>query len=568
MGIPDQIEDIRLFLKIHEGLHTTVFKGYRADSGRPVLVKILSDTGSLDQQTIDRFHFEARVMSDLTHPNIVRVEAHGSIDNGFYYAAEFIEGMPLDTLLEQGPMPAEIAAGILLQITRGLHAAHAQGILHQDIKPANVILSGEGVVKITDFGFANTPTHNDDYALCGTLGYIAPELLHDPPSTRSDLFSLGCLFVEALTAERLFPAQIPRAYFQQVEQIATDPIIASITNLPDALAQLAAGLLKTDPNERISSTEQVLNLLEPYPYGAEQDIARYMENPDGYSRKGLQEAFNALLPSHQEVTAIKETPQKPQPQSSRGRSVLIVSALLLVALAGYLGLTNSTALPGDTPSESQQPAIIQSDTPPPVSLDTTTTTTMGEITPPLNTENQSDSSLPETTPPQDIATVTVPLANPPDSLPSLAEEVAPAQGTTYLLCIPFCEVTLDDGSTFATPPIATVTRPPGTYAMRLRNPSFPTIETTLEITPGQQDTTERSLWDYVARLNLTVIPWAYVWVNGDSLGSTPLQTPIILQAGPNQIDLRHPSLAEQSLTIEASPGEQISRAINLNQSDP
>jgi serine/threonine protein kinase len=173
--------------------------------GRQVAVKIIRDTGEDLGGTIER---EARLVARLQHPNIVSVFDAGQQDGNQYLVAEYIEGSSLrDVLQARGRLTEAEAVRYGIQVARALQYAHSQGIVHCDVKPENILISSQGIAKVTDFGVADmvtrTVTPAEARDILGTIAYLAPEVIQGAPAdARSDIYSLGLTIYE-LVAGRL-----------------------------------------------------------------------------------------------------------------------------------------------------------------------------------------------------------------------------------------------------------------------------------------------------------------------------------------------------------------------------
>src|SRR6056297_2293147 len=202
--MPDPIGGVQPFAELARGEASVVYKGYRRADNRLVLLKTVRPESGDEDLTV-RFEEEARLAAQVEHPNVVTVLEAGRDGPTAYLITEFIEGLDLAALIDQGPLPPALAAYVLHEAVQGLAAVHAEGILHRDLKPANLLISSDGAVKLTDFGLASlAPTGTGepgtaDVEVRGTLGYLAPEIVRgDPPSPAADLFSLGAVLVEML----------------------------------------------------------------------------------------------------------------------------------------------------------------------------------------------------------------------------------------------------------------------------------------------------------------------------------------------------------------------------------
>ena len=173
---------------------------------RCVALKCLPPHLTVNNQNRERFLNEAKAVSRLDHANICTLYDIGETnDNQLYIAMPFYDGYTLEQRIRNGPLPADDAIAICVQICQGLQAAHASGIVHRDIKPANVIVTSEGIVKILDFGVAKISGINmtSTGVSLGTVSYMAPEQLRgDSVDARADIWALGVVFYEMLVGKR------------------------------------------------------------------------------------------------------------------------------------------------------------------------------------------------------------------------------------------------------------------------------------------------------------------------------------------------------------------------------
>jgi serine/threonine-protein kinase len=185
---------------------------YRADDlklGQAVALKFLPEQLEADRGRRDRFLNEVKVALRVTHPNVCRVHDIGEVDGRHYISMEYIDGEDLASLLRRiGRLPQDKAVQIARQLCAGLAAAHEEGILHRDFKPANVMIDGRGRAKITDFGLASLAGGVEGAEVgAGTPGYMAPEQAAGREVTvRSDVYALGLVLYELFTGKRAFEA--------------------------------------------------------------------------------------------------------------------------------------------------------------------------------------------------------------------------------------------------------------------------------------------------------------------------------------------------------------------------
>jgi serine/threonine protein kinase len=219
---------------------------YRAEDtllGRPVALKFLPPMLAPNPRTKRRFLNEARAASALDHPNICTIYEVGETAAGqLYIAMACYDGETLKRRLERGPLEAVEALYIARQIARGLSKAHRQGVVHRDVKPANLMITADGIVKILDFGIAKVPEQNPSVPLLGTPAYMSPEQsIGREVDPRSDVWSLGAVLREMLAVRT--PA-IDRVLSRMLahEPAGRYPDATALLPDLDALQREAAGM--------------------------------------------------------------------------------------------------------------------------------------------------------------------------------------------------------------------------------------------------------------------------------------------------------------------------------------
>ncbi|MGC2696361.1 MAG: serine/threonine-protein kinase [Candidatus Angelobacter sp.] len=255
--------------ELGRGAMGVVYKALDPTIGRTVALKTMRlDVHGLDaQEMVRRFQNEARAAGVLNHPNIVTIYDAGEQDGIFYIAMELIEGTTLHELLaEKRVLATEEIVQITRQISRGLDYAHSNGIIHRDVKPANIMITANGTIKIMDFGIAKSGGQvTNTGQVLGTPNYMAPEQVKGRPlDGRSDLFSLGVILYEMLTGEKPFVGQnVTTIIYKIVNENPITPRDLDVTVHPGLSAIVTKALAKA-PDDRYQTGADLVRDLENY----------------------------------------------------------------------------------------------------------------------------------------------------------------------------------------------------------------------------------------------------------------------------------------------------------------
>ena len=314
---------------------------------RKVALKVLHPHYTEDEEYVARFRHEARAVAQLSHPHIVTVIDRGEDDGQQFIVFEYVDGENLKQFVERtGPLPARRAVELALEIADALAFAHEHGLVHRDVKPQNVLLTPDGDAKVTDFGIARSLDVERGVTQTGTVlgtsNYLSPEQAGGKPTTPStDIYSLGVVLYELLTAEVPFPGE---NFVAVAMKHINEPVPDLLEKRPDISVRLAAAVeraLAKDPSHRFGSMGEFAHELR-------QILAEAAE-PDT------------------ERTVIARSPVLKQSRPHRARAtrrrwpIYLPIAVLLAAaaiVAGILGLGGSKGKPPSAASGAGAPATL------------------------------------------------------------------------------------------------------------------------------------------------------------------------------------------------------------------
>jgi serine/threonine-protein kinase len=325
----------QILTRVAAGGMGEVFRAHDPVLNREVALKMLHPTLAGDSDFIDRFRREARSAAKLSHPNIVAVHDWGQAGETYFMVMEFIRGPNLRTVIADGvPLQPAQAAEVLSQVLSALGHAHEHGIVHRDVKPENILITKQGVVKVADFGLARAlaesrVTHAPG-TVTGTVQYLAPEQIQgEPADPRTDLYAAGVVLYELLVGRVPFTGETSVAIAYKHLQDRMPVASSSNPMVPKSLDEVVGHATAKDREQRVASAEQMKKEL----------AASTAELPPAPPIATLAEAAPALdevPPDRAPTVTIPEAlPPRKRRRRAFARFVRVLTVLAFLAAAGW-----------------------------------------------------------------------------------------------------------------------------------------------------------------------------------------------------------------------------------------
>src|SRR4051812_41152009 len=368
----DRVLNDRYELRQHaaRGGMADVYHGWDQRLRREVAIKVLRPELSADDDYVDRFRDEARTAARLTHPNIVSVYDTGSDQGDAYMVMEWVDGPTLAQVIrEDGPLAVARACEIGADIAAGLQYAHQHNVTNRDVKPSNVLISQTGHAKVTDFGIAKVPekstVETQTGVVLGTPAYLSPEQLTGRPAdARSDVYGLGAVLYEMVTARKPFIGDTPAEVAGNVLH-SRPPRPSSINpDVPESFEGILRKALARDPNDRYQTADALRT-----------DLLAFLQGGSALIDSTV--AMAAEADATQALTTAAPLPASAPPPKPRrrteawligfilGLAVLAVIVALLANNNGGGGDKNTTTVPPTAGTSTTGGTTTRRTTPPP-----------------------------------------------------------------------------------------------------------------------------------------------------------------------------------------------------------
>ena len=513
-------EKFRILETIKQDTHRGVYIAEHIFLNKTIFLKTINKNNIADPVMLDRFKREAQILAQLDHPNIIKVWDFGTHEDYFYISFEHFENRNLREILRQGKLRDEEKKKLILQLNTGLQYAHEHQIIHRDLKPENILLDDQLNLKIADFGLAtieNQVGSTDDTTIVGTPAYMSPEQIRGQELTgQSDLFSMGIIIYEIYCGENPFLGSDTGATLNNILNLDFNSFRTNTDQLPDEIREIAKKLLLKNINKRSEKID--------FP-GMEQ----------------LSTIINSIEPSINKKASYK--------QIWAYISVAAAAVFIIIALY-YLVYKPNQNLMGSKDGENGTEVII------------TNTPDSTEVSPSKNTKenNLSVSNKPITR----LATNTV-----EENIYSKESDIQPARNiilSAFLMieCQPWADIYVDEIKRESTPLKNPLQVSAGIHQVKLVHPEYPHYKQLIHLKPDESFQISVNLDTTIGYFTCRVHPWGEIFIDDRSIGQTPLNKPIRLEAGKHVLVVRNPGYSEFIKSFTLNKNDTISFNINLS----
>jgi serine/threonine-protein kinase len=496
--------------KMSASTTTAVYRAFDELLHRRVLLKVLHGHLANDREIRERFVREARACAALKSEHIVQVYDLTEIDGAPAIVMEFVEGTSLkDVIADEKDASFERARKTALHVLRALAAAHGAGIIHRDIKPGNILVGRDGLIKVTDFGlasFAASPTVTMEGMVLGTPAYMAPEQLRgEDVDGRTDLFALGATLVETVSGERIFEGD---TYSQCMKKVLafkdTDLDTYGEYSSPE-FVQFLKRLMHPKREERFSSAADALAALG--------------EDSRGNSAK------------------IGET--KPEKNMRTVYSIMGMLAVISIIVIGRM-LFPSPVIDVDQGMNPTVPAIGPA-------ADSTAQNTESDVVPAPKSDDQ--------------------FRNEGERMNAERAGVIPAKdsGKVFFIGTPWAKIYVNNTLIGETPIAKALMLPEGDHSVMFVNPSFDPIMTKVTVSAIKEQTIVGNFLDHAGYVMCTVMPWAEVYIDEQYKDTTPLTKPIMVSAGKRTLRFKNTAFSDIVREVTVTPKDTVHISISFIQ---
>lgn len=340
-----EIPGYEMMNRIGRGGMGVVYRARQVSMDRVVALKVLNERYSSNELFVNRFIREARAAGRLNHPNVIHVHDVNKTKDNYYFSMEFVDGTNVKKMLKkEGRIPVDKGLDIVLQAAKALNYAHEQGVIHRDVKPDNIMVTSDGVVKLADLGIAKTfdeRGERDGRRVLGTPHYMAPEqALGKDVDARADIYSLGATFYHMLTGSTPFQGRGVTEVLKAHIQTSLPPIQEKAPEVPESVVRIVERMMAKTPQKRYASMGKAIEDLGRVQADREADI------------EALEAGASSIMPAVKRAKGAARAARRPRKKSAlaQGLTVAVILAALGVLFVGTVLVTRNLIEPGGEPA--------------------------------------------------------------------------------------------------------------------------------------------------------------------------------------------------------------------------
>ncbi len=513
-------EKFRILKTIKQDSYRAIYIAEHVFLNKRIFLKTINKKNLTDFVLLDRFKREAQILAKLDHPNIIKVWDFGTYENYFYISFEHFQSRNLREILKKNLLDDENKKELVLQLMTGLQYAHDHQIIHRDLKPENILIDESLNLKIADFGLAtikNQAGSTEDTTIVGTPAYMSPEQIQGQELTsQSDLFSLGIIIYEIYCRKNPFLGSDTGATLNNILNINPNRLQAGLVKIPKDIGDLVLQLLSKNVNKRPKriTFPGVESLSLTNKIDGKTKSEKYI-----FSKTGIAAAAFLI------ILFIFYLSYKPVQNFLENTIVQIKSKQVT---SGHIDSTDSE----------QVNKTIKTDVP---------------------IRNERNTSL-------DLNTVSkeeIIFEQIPDN--ESFKDSSMQFAFLMIECQPWADIYIDDIKKESTPlknPLKIVAGKQ--HKIGLVHPEYPHLIKMVTLNPDESFHVSVNLDTTIGYLNCRVHPWGEIIIDGKSIGQTPLNRYLRLEAGEHNLIVRNPGFSDFAQTFTINKNDTILFNINLN----
>ncbi|MEJ2052559.1 MAG: serine/threonine protein kinase [Calditrichaceae bacterium] len=516
-------EKFRILKTIKQDTNRGVYIAEHIFLNKTIFLKTINKNNISDPVILERFIREAQILAQLDHPNIIKVWDFGNYDNFFYISFEHFESQNLREILRQNKLNHQDKYELVIRMSAGLQYAHDHQIIHRDLKPENILLDNQLNLKIADFGLAcieNQVGSTEDTTIVGTPAYMSPEQIRGAELTgRSDLFSLGIIIYEIYGGKNPFLGADTGATLNNILNLSAAPIAYEKQNIPEDITDLISRLLQKNIKNR----------------------------PERLDLPGMREITPVNI--IQKPAFEKKSPHKYIWSYLAAAAVVLILSTIVISMQFNSGPVNKRLIQNEALTDKQPPEAIDSIQNVPINEKHKQETTDSKK-PVKSTSiepNQQNSAFQE-------------------DIKNISEKNITKTSFILVECQPWADVYINDIRRESTPINKPIQVGAGINKIKLIHPEYPEYTKTLNLEADKTYRISVNLDTTIGYFTCRVHPWAEIFIDGNSIGQTPLSNPVRLIPGQHELKIKNPGYSELSKRFTINKSDTVKLYFNLNKS--